>query len=159
MGKVRRKKGKAGRSGSKGVRASTKDKRVQIRGKQASATGRRALKDVDEYIAAAPESARGRLKEIRAAIRSAVPADAVEVISYRIPAFKSKRVLVWYAAFSGHCSLFPTASVIEEFKNELAGFTTSKGTVQFPTDKALPTALIKKLVKARVAQSEKAQRR
>jgi uncharacterized protein YdhG (YjbR/CyaY superfamily) len=68
-----------------------------------------------------------------------------------------KKVLVWFAAFSGHCSLFPTASVIEEFRDELAGFTTSKGTVQFPIDKALPIALIKKLVKARVAQSEKAQ--
>jgi uncharacterized protein YdhG (YjbR/CyaY superfamily) len=64
---------------------------------------------------------------------------------------------VWYAAFSEHCSLFPSASVIEEFKDELAGFTTSKGTVQFPSDKALPTALIKKLVKARVAHCEKTQ--
>jgi uncharacterized protein YdhG (YjbR/CyaY superfamily) len=85
--------------------------------------------------------------------RTAVPAGAVEIISYGIPAFKSKKVLVWFAAFSGHCSLFPSASVIEEFR----GFTTSKGTVQFPIDKALPIALLKKLVKARVAQSEKAQ--
>jgi uncharacterized protein YdhG (YjbR/CyaY superfamily) len=157
MGNVRRKKRKAGRSGSKGVRASAKDKRV-LRAKEVSARAKGAPIDVDEYIAAAPEPARSRLKEIRAAIRSAVPAEAVEIISYQIPAFKLKRVLLWYAAFSGHCSLFPTASVIEEFEDELAGFTTSKGTVQFSTDQALPTALIKKLVKARVAQSEKAQR-
>jgi uncharacterized protein YdhG (YjbR/CyaY superfamily) len=63
-------------------------------------------------------------------------------------------VLVWYAAFSNHCSLFPTAAIIEKFKNELKGFPTSKGTIHFPTDKPLPTALIKKLVKARVAQTE-----
>src|SRR6266478_4330407 len=77
----------------------------------------------------------------------------------RIPAFKHKGVLVWFAAFSNHCSLFPTASVVEAFKNELKGFSTSKGTIQFPTDKPLPTALVKKLVKARVAQNESKKRR
>jgi uncharacterized protein YdhG (YjbR/CyaY superfamily) len=138
------------------MRASAKGKRGPSRGKQVSATGKGAAKNVDEYIAAAPESVRSRLKEMRTAIRSTVPVEAVEIISYQIPAFKLKRVLVWYAAFTEHCSLFPTASVIEQFKDELAEFTTSKGTVQFPTDKALPTALIKKLVKARVAQCEKA---
>jgi uncharacterized protein YdhG (YjbR/CyaY superfamily) len=158
MGNLRRKKRKGGRSGGKGVRASAKGKRALGRGKQASATGKSAPKNVDEYIARVPEPARSRLREMRAAIQSVVPAEAVEIISYQIPAFKLKRVLVWYAAFSEHCSLFPTASVIEEFRNELAGLTTSKGTVQFSTDKALPTGLIKKLVKARVAQCEKAQR-
>lgn len=92
---------------------------------------------------------------MRAAIRSAVPRDATEVISYRIPAFRSsKGILVWFAAFADHCSLFPTAAVIEAFKNELKAFSTSKGTIHFPTEKPLPTALIKKLVKARVAQIE-----
>jgi uncharacterized protein YdhG (YjbR/CyaY superfamily) len=158
MGNLRRKKRKGGRSGGKGVRASAKGKRALGRGKQASATGKSAPKNVDEYIARVPEPARSRLREMRAAIQSVVPEEAVEIISYQIPAFKLKRVLVWYAAFSEHCSLFPTASVIEEFRNELAGLTTSKGTVQFSTDKALPTGLIKKLVKARVAQCEKAQR-
>lgn len=159
MGNLGRKKRKAGvgRSAGKGVRASAKAKRVGGRLKQVSVAGKGALKDVDKYIARVPEPARSRLKEMRVAIRSAVPAETAEIISYQIPAFKTKRVLVWYAAFSEHCSLFPTASVIEEFRDELAGFTTSKGTVQFRTDKALPTALIKKLVKARVAQCEKAQ--
>jgi uncharacterized protein YdhG (YjbR/CyaY superfamily) len=92
---------------------------------------------------------------MRATIRSAVPRGAAEIISYGIPAFKDKRVLVWYAAFSNHCSLFPTGAVIEKFKNELKGFSTSKGTIHFPIDKPLPTALIKKLVKARVAQNRK----
>jgi uncharacterized protein YdhG (YjbR/CyaY superfamily) len=68
-------------------------------------------------------------------------------------------VLVWFAAFSDHCSLFPTASVIEAFKKKLKGFSTSKGTIQFPTDKPLPTALIKKMMKARVAQNESKKRR
>ena len=152
MASMKKRKTGVGRSAGKGVRVSAEGKRALSRGKKASAAGKGSAKDVDEYIAAAPEPARKMLKEMRAAIRSVVPSEAVEIISYRIPAFKLKRVLVWYAAFLEHCSLFPTASVIEEFRDDLAGFTTSKGTVQFPTDKALPTALIKKLVKARVAQ-------
>ena len=93
------------------------------------------------------------------AIRSAAPPEATETISYGMPAFKYKGVLVWFAAFSNHCSLFPTASVVEAFKNELKGFSTSKGTIHFPTDKPLPTALVKKLVRARVSQIESKKRR
>ncbi|MGA9526594.1 MAG: DUF1801 domain-containing protein [Terriglobales bacterium] len=107
---------------------------------------------VDEYIARTSEPARGALKTIRATIRSVLPPDATEVISYRIPAFRLKKVLVWYAAFSTHCSLFPTAAVIKKFQNELKGFSTSKGTVQFPLGQPVPAALIRKLVKARLAQ-------
>jgi uncharacterized protein YdhG (YjbR/CyaY superfamily) len=99
-----------------------------------------------------PEPARTALNKMRAAIRSVVPPAAIETISYRMPAFKHNGVLVWFAAFADHCSLFPTASVVEAFKDELKGFTTSKGTIQFPIDKPLPIPLIKKLVKARVAQ-------
>ncbi len=128
-------------------------------GKRGSAAKGSAPKSVDQYLAGIPEPARGALNRIRAAIRSAVPPEATEVISYRIPAFKDKRILVWYAAFSNHCSLFPTASVIEAFKDELEGFSTSKGTIHFPTDKPMPIALIKKLVKARVAQNETKKRR
>jgi uncharacterized protein YdhG (YjbR/CyaY superfamily) len=121
--------------------------------------GNGAPKNIDEYLAGVPEPARSTLNEMRAAIRSAVPAEATETISYRMPAFKHKGVLVWFAAFSNHCSLFPTASVIEAFKNELKGFSTSKGTIHFPTNKPLPIALVKKLVKARVAQIESKKRR
>jgi uncharacterized protein YdhG (YjbR/CyaY superfamily) len=96
---------------------------------------------------------------MRAAIRSAVSPEATETISYGIPAFKTKKVLVCFAAFSNHCSLFPTAAVIEKFKNELKGYSTSKGTIHFPTNKPLPIALIKKLVKARVAQIESKKQR
>jgi uncharacterized protein YdhG (YjbR/CyaY superfamily) len=118
------------------------------------AQGKGSPKDVDEYLAGIPEPARRTLNTIRRAIRSAVPPGTVETISYGIPAFKANRVLVWFAAFSHHCSLFPTASVIEAFRKDLKGFSTSKGTIQFPTDKPLPTALVKKLVKARVAQCD-----
>jgi uncharacterized protein YdhG (YjbR/CyaY superfamily) len=116
-------------------------------------------KSVDDYLARIPEPARNRFSKMRAVIRSAVPPEAGEIISYGIPAFKHKHVLVWFAAFSKHCSLFPTASVIETFKSELQDFSTSKGTIQFPHDKPLPAALIKKIVKARVVQSESKKRR
>jgi len=116
-------------------------------------------KTIDQYLVGVPEPARSTLNNIRAAIRSAVPPEATETISYRIPAFEYNGVLVWFAAFSNHCSFFPTASVIAAFKNELKGFSVSKGTIHFPTDKPLPAALVKKMVKARVAQNESKKRR
>src|SRR5215469_11234743 len=118
--------------------------------KRVSTAKKAEPKTVGEYLARVPEPARSALNQMRAAIRSAVPAEATEILSYRIPAFKHKKVLVWYAAFSDHCSLFPTASVIEKFKDELKGFAAYKGTIHFPLDKALPTALIKKIVRERV---------
>ncbi|MGA2647363.1 MAG: DUF1801 domain-containing protein [Candidatus Sulfotelmatobacter sp.] len=134
-------------------------KKVKSGNRGRAAKGKGAPKTVDEYLAGVSEPARGTLNKIRAVIRSAVPPQATETISYRIPAFKYKGVLLWFAAFSDHCSLFPTASVIEAFKNELEGFSTSKGTIQFPTEKPLPASLVKKLVKARVAQVEGKRRR
>jgi uncharacterized protein YdhG (YjbR/CyaY superfamily) len=122
--------------------------------RSSAAKGNVASKSVDEYLAGVPEPARSTLNKVRAAIRSAVPPEAIETISYRIPMFKYKGPLVWFAAFSNHCSLFPGSSVIEAFKNELKDFHTSKGTIRFPVDKPLSAALVKKLVKARVAQIE-----
>jgi uncharacterized protein YdhG (YjbR/CyaY superfamily) len=130
-----------------------------ISGRQASATKRSiAPKNVDEYLAGVPEPARSTLQKVRAVIRSVVPPGTTEVISYRIPMFKYKGMLVGFAAFSNHCSLFPGA-VPEAFKNELKQYPTSKGTIQFPVDKPLPAALVKKLVKARIAENEKKERR
>src|SRR3989441_1281582 len=134
-------------------------KKVKSGKRGSAAKGKGAPKNVDEYLAGVPEPARSTLNKMRAAIRSAVPPEAIETISYGMPAFKHKGMLVWFAAFSKHCSLFPTASVIEAFKNELKGFSTSKGTIHSPTDKPLPTALVKKLVKARVAQNERKKQR
>jgi uncharacterized protein YdhG (YjbR/CyaY superfamily) len=108
---------------------------------------------VDEYLAEVDEPARAMLVRMRALIRSALPPEATEIISYRMPAFKLKKVLVWFAAFSNHCSLFPTAAVIDAFKDELKGFETAKGTIHFPLDKPLPAALIKKIVKVRLQQA------
>jgi uncharacterized protein YdhG (YjbR/CyaY superfamily) len=134
-------------------------KKVKSGNRSSAAKANSAAENVDEYLADVLEPARSTLNKMRAAIRSVVPPEATETISYGIPAFKHNGVLVWFAAFSNHCSLFPTASVIESFKNELKGFSTSKGTIHFPTDKPLPIALAKKLVKARVAQNESKKQR
>ena len=115
--------------------------------------------DPDRYIAAVPEPARSTLKKVRAAIRSIVPPETIEAMSYGMPAFKYKGPLVCYAAFSDHCSFFPmNSSLIVKFKKDLKGFETSKGTIRFPMDNPLPTALLKKLVKARIAQNKKKQK-
>lgn len=111
-------------------------------------------KTVDEYLARVPEPACSSLKHIRKVIQSVVPKETTEVISYGIPMFKFNGMLVGYAAFKNHCSLFPTGSgVIEKFAKELKGYSTSRGTIQFPSDKPLPDALVKKIVKARVAEN------
>jgi uncharacterized protein YdhG (YjbR/CyaY superfamily) len=123
-----------------------------------TARPRGAPATVDEYFARVPEPARGMLAKMRTAIRSAVPRDAMETISYRIPAFTRNGVLVWYAAFSDHVSLFPGGSVLGRFKDDTAGLKMSKGTIQFPLDKPLPLALIKRIVSARVAEREAGRR-
>ncbi len=129
-------------------------KKPKSSSRASAAAARSVPKTVDEYLAGIPEPTRSTLQRVRAAIRSAAPPGATETISYGIPAFRYNGVLVWFAAFSKHCSLFPTASVIAKFKNELKGYTISKGTIQFATDKPLPAQLIKKMVKARVAEIE-----
>jgi uncharacterized protein YdhG (YjbR/CyaY superfamily) len=117
--------------------------------------GKVAAKTVDEYLASLPEPAHSTLKHVRAVIRSVVPKDAAEVISYGIPMFKYNGMLVGYAAFKNHCSLFPTGSgVLDRFEKELKGYRTSKGTIHFPPDKPLPDALLKKIVKARVKENQ-----
>ena len=109
---------------------------------------------VEEYLDGTPEPARSTLQHIRKLIWSVVPKETTEVISYRIPMFKYKGMLVGYAAFAKHCSLFPTGSgVIERFAKELKDYSTNRGTIRFPADKPLPDALIKKIVKVRVAEN------
>jgi len=124
-----------------------KSKPSTIRGKPA--------KTPDEYLAGIPEPARSTLQHVRKVIQSVVPPETTEVISYRIPMFKYRGMLIAYAAFANHCSLFPTGSkVLDRFAKELEGYRTSKGTIQFPADKPLSDALIKKIVRARVAENE-----
>jgi len=115
---------------------------------------------VDEYLARVPEPARSTLQRIRAAIRSAVPPEATEAISYRIPTFQYKGGLLGFAAFSSHCGLYPmSATVVEALRNELERYETSKGTIRFPLNKPLPAALVKKIVKVRIAENERRKRR
>ena len=121
--------------------------------KRGSAAKKSIANSVDEYLARVPEPARGTLKKIRAMIRSVVPAEASEAISYGIPSFKYKGWLVGYAAFANHCSFFPGA-LPRKFADELKRFPTSKGTIRFPVDKPLPAALVKKLVRARIAENK-----
>ena len=135
-------------------------KKAKSAGRSAGKKSKGVPEDFSEYLATVPIPARKNLVKMYDTIRSCVPKDAIETISYRIPAFRTKAgVLVWFAGFSAHCSLFPTAAVIGMFKDELSGFSTSKGTIHFPLDKPLPTALIKKIVSARVAQSAAKDRR
>ncbi len=134
-------------------------KKAESRKRGSAAGSKSTPATIDEYLAGVSEPARSTLSQLRSVIRSVVPAEATETISYRIPAFRYKGILVWFAAFSDHCSFFPTAAVIESFKNDLKAFRTSKGTIHFPVDKPLPSALVKKMVKLRVTQNESKKQR
>ena len=109
---------------------------------------------VDDYLAALPEEARATLEKIRKAIKAAAP-KATEGISYQMPMYKQHGMLVGFAAFKNHCSIFPGAKPMETYKDELKAYKTSKGTIRFPIGKPLPAALVKKLVKTRIAENEK----
>jgi uncharacterized protein YdhG (YjbR/CyaY superfamily) len=119
-----------------------------------------APRTIDEYLSRVPQPARATLQKLRATIRSVVPPDASEAIYYGMPAFRYKGPLVCFAAFSNHCSFFPSsAALMARFEDDLKKYATSKGTLRFPTDKPLPAALVKKLVKARIRQNELKKRR
>lgn len=115
-------------------------------------SGQPAPKNIDEYIASFPFEIQEKLEKVRATIRKAAP-KAEEAISYMIPTFRLNGNLVHFAAYKNHIGFYPGAGGIAAFKEELAGYETSKGTVQFPLDKRLPLTLITKIVKFRVAQN------
>jgi len=124
--------------------------------KKAASETESGLAAVEAYLARVPEPARTTLETVRKAIRAAAPAEATEALGYGVPTFRYKGALVAYAAFKAHCSFFPMqASLIDAMKDELKGYRTSKGTLQFPLDKPLPGALVRKMVKARVAENER----
>lgn len=107
---------------------------------------------VDEYISNFPEETRKILEQIRTTIKNAAP-KAEEVISYSMPAFKQNGILVFYAAHKNHIGFYPTSSGIGEFREELAGYNTSKGAIQFPLGKPLPLELITRIVEFRVKEN------
>ena len=106
-----------------------------------------------EYMTALPPRSRRRMQEIRRIIRAVAPR-ATETFSYRIPGFRlDGKVFVYYAAFKGHTSLYPMGAKIRRaHAAALKGYKTSTGTIQFPLDQPLPTALVKRLVRARAAE-------
>lgn len=109
-------------------------------------------KTVNEYFSALPKNTKNVLNELRRTIKKAAP-KAEEIISYNMPAFKLKGMLVYYAAYKNHIGFYPTSGVIKVFNKDLAGYETSKGTIKFPIEKSLPVALIKKIVKYRVVEN------
>jgi uncharacterized protein YdhG (YjbR/CyaY superfamily) len=109
---------------------------------------------VEDYLATLPDAERAALEKLRKTIKAAAP-EATETISYQMPAFKLHgRFLVSYAAFKNHCSFFPASTkVLEAHGEELKPYFSGKGTIRFTTDKPLPSALVKKIVKARIAEN------
>lgn len=118
-------------------------------------TPNKPFKNINEYIALFPKDIQIFLKQMRATIKEAAP-EAEEAIKYKLPTFVLKGInLVHFAAFKTHIGFYPVPTGIEKFKKELAAYRTSKGAVQFPLDKPLPLALIRKIVKFRVAENLK----
>lgn len=109
-------------------------------------------KNIDEFISAYPDDIQAILQELRRTIQKAAP-KAQEKISYGIPTFTFHGNLVHFSAYKTHIGFYPGAAPIKEFKDDLAGYETSKGTVQFPLDKPLPLDLIRKIVLFRVKQN------
>lgn len=107
---------------------------------------------IDAYLDALPEDKRAALETLRRAIKAAAPA-AEECISYGVPAFRlDGRLLVAFGAASRHCAFYPGAAPIEALADALRGYDTSKGTIRFPADAPLSAALVRRLVKARIAE-------
>jgi uncharacterized protein YdhG (YjbR/CyaY superfamily) len=117
-------------------------------------TAKKQPKTIDEYLADVKPDHRKGLQKLRHTIQAAVP-QAEECISYGIPAFRlNRRLLVFFGAWANHCAFYPgSAATLKKFRNELRNFRTSKGTIRFSPDKPLPVALVKKLVKTRIAEN------
>jgi len=115
---------------------------------------RRNPKTIDQYLAGVNADHRDALQKLRETIHTVAPT-AEECISYGIPAFRlNGRSLVFFGAWANHCAFYPGSSnTWKKFRNELRNFQTSKGTLHFSPDKPMPVALVKKLLKARIAEN------
>ena len=107
------------------------------------------FKSFDEYIAAHPKAVQGVLQRVRSAIRKALP-ESEEVISYQIPAFRlHRRVVVYFAVWKEHYSIYPALEVAAAFKDDLVRYEVSKGTIRFPLSEPVPVKLIERIAKFR----------
>jgi uncharacterized protein YdhG (YjbR/CyaY superfamily) len=128
---------------------------MQVRGRKAKVKQQDGGgKTVDAYLGALPKAARAALQKLRKDIRAAAPR-AEELIAWSMPAFKQGKLLVGYAAFKDHCSLFPMSlAVMHRFATELKDYSTTKGSIHFTASKPIPSTLVRKLVKARIAEND-----
>lgn len=108
-------------------------------------------KNIDEYIAGFPPDVQESLQKLRTIVREAAP-DAEETLKYRMPTFVLKENLVHFAAFGKHVGFYPTPSAIEAFSSDLKDYVSAKGSVQFPLNRPVPFALIKRMVQFRVKE-------
>ena len=115
-------------------------------------------KTVTEFINRAPRQARKKLREMRACVRAAAPG-ATESLKWGMPAFSYKRMLVAFAGYAHHIGFYPTPSAVKAFAKELSRYHTAKGSIQFPLDKPLPLALIRRITAFRVRESVGADKR
>jgi uncharacterized protein YdhG (YjbR/CyaY superfamily) len=116
------------------------------------ANSRKTPKDFNDYSDRFPKDVQQRLQKLRLTVKKAAP-QAIEKISYGIPAFTLNGMLVWFAAFKNHIGFYPRTSAIAAFKKELSAYKGAKGSVQFPFDKPLPLPLISRIVKFRVKEN------
>lgn len=107
---------------------------------------------ITEYINSAPKEAQKKLREMRACIRAAAPG-AKESLKWGMPAYSYRRILVTFAGFKHHIGFYPTPSAVTAFADDLSKFATAKGSIQFPLEKPLPLALIRKITAFRVRES------
>ena len=110
-------------------------------------------KTIDEYLTALSDDTRAALEKLRKTIKAAAP-NAEECISYQLPAFRQDGMLVAFGATANHCAFYlMSSSTVEAHKDELKNYDTSKGTIRFQADKPLPVTLVRKLVRARIAEN------
>ena len=109
--------------------------------------------EVDAYIATFPEKTQVQLQNIRTIIRQVIP-QATEVISYKMPAYKLKGVVVYFAGYTNHIGFYPTGTGIAKFQHEFGNYKSSKGAVQFPIDQPLPEDLIQRIVAFKAQEDE-----
>ena len=117
-----------------------------------SKPGTRTPTSIDEYLAGVSDEKRAALQQLRKTILGVIP-KAEECISYQMPAFRHEgRVLVYFAAAANHCAFYP-GGMVNEFKDDLEGYETSKGTIRFQPERPIPASLVRRIVKARMAQN------